>query len=159
MHRYLTWPNNINRLVILMVLNSGLRSSINGWTLKIVNSGLNETIVAKLHVSLSSCNLPKITIAGCSGRFKILVICCTPKRHWVAVLHCHFHSFDIETRKPPTQPELDHSNVFRHASGFTRSTIGLGNRLVCTRIKTKKSSRRKKTWNPVNPSQLVALLM
>ena len=159
MHRYLTWPNNINRLVILMVLNSGLRSSINGWTLKIVNSGLNETIVAKLHVSLSSCNLPKITIAGCSGIFKILVICCTPKRHWVAVLHCHFHSFDIETRKPPTQPELDHSNVFRHASGFTRSTIGLGNRLVCTRIKTKKSSRRKKTWNPVNPSQLVALLM
>ena len=101
-------------------------------------------IVAKLHASSNSCNLPQITIAGCSGRFKILVICCTPKRHWVAVLHCHFHSFDIETRKPPTQPELDHSNVFRHASGFTRSTIGLGNRLVCTRIKTKKSSRRKK---------------
>ena len=108
-------------------------------------------IVAKLHASSNSFNLPQITIAGCSGIFKILVICCTPKRHWVAVLHCHFHSFDIETRKPPTQPELDHSNVFRHASGFTRSTIGLGNRLVCTRIKTKKSSRRKKNMKSSQP--------
>jgi len=58
-----------------MVLNSGIRDLVAGLK-KTANSGLNEAIAAKLHMSLNSGTMPQIAIAGYSGsyseRFKTL---------------------------------------------------------------------------------------